>query len=123
MHLDLTDEETFTLLNLLTETIENDRYPSPHSHLAWHSRQVRPGRAGTPPRRRPGRPHQKNANRAEDHDRGHGGGIADRYRSRITLRSKSRSAWVMDRSLRKQNPLKKQKKLALSSLELDRGNV
>ena len=27
MHLDLTEEETFTLLNLLTETIENDRYP------------------------------------------------------------------------------------------------
>lgn len=27
MHLDLTEEETFGLLNLLTETIENDRYP------------------------------------------------------------------------------------------------
>jgi hypothetical protein len=27
MHLDLTEEETFALLNLLTETIENDRYP------------------------------------------------------------------------------------------------
>ena len=27
MHLDLTDEETFALLNLLTETIENDRFP------------------------------------------------------------------------------------------------
>jgi len=27
MHLDLSDEETFALLNLLTETIENDRYP------------------------------------------------------------------------------------------------
>ena len=27
MRLDLTDEETFALLNLLTETIENDRYP------------------------------------------------------------------------------------------------
>ncbi|MBV8525698.1 MAG: hypothetical protein JOY71_26900 [Acetobacteraceae bacterium] len=27
MHLELTDEETFALLNLLTETIENDRYP------------------------------------------------------------------------------------------------
>jgi hypothetical protein len=38
--------------------------------------------------------------------------------SRVTLRSKSR--WVMDRSLRKQNPMKKRKKLALSSLELDR---
>jgi hypothetical protein len=27
MHLDLTDDETFALLNLLTETIENDRFP------------------------------------------------------------------------------------------------
>jgi hypothetical protein len=27
MQLDLTDEETLALLNLLTETIENDRYP------------------------------------------------------------------------------------------------
>jgi hypothetical protein len=27
MHLDLTDDETVALLNLLTETIENDRYP------------------------------------------------------------------------------------------------
>jgi 4-hydroxymandelate oxidase len=27
MHLDLTDEESFVLLNLLTETVENDRHP------------------------------------------------------------------------------------------------
>ena len=27
MHLDLTDEETLALLNLLVETIEADRYP------------------------------------------------------------------------------------------------
>jgi hypothetical protein len=27
MHLDLTDDETVALLNLLTETIEGDRYP------------------------------------------------------------------------------------------------
>ena len=27
MHLDLSDEETLALLNLLTQTIENDRYP------------------------------------------------------------------------------------------------
>jgi hypothetical protein len=27
MHLDLSEEETFALLNLLTKTIENDRYP------------------------------------------------------------------------------------------------
>jgi hypothetical protein len=27
VRLDLTDEETLALLNLLTETIENDRYP------------------------------------------------------------------------------------------------
>jgi hypothetical protein len=27
MHLDLSDDETFALLNLLTDKIENDRYP------------------------------------------------------------------------------------------------
>jgi hypothetical protein len=27
MQFDLTEEETFALLNLLTETVENDRYP------------------------------------------------------------------------------------------------
>ena len=27
MHLDLSNEETLALLNLLTQTIENDRYP------------------------------------------------------------------------------------------------
>ena len=27
MHLDLSDEETLALLNLLTQTIDNDRYP------------------------------------------------------------------------------------------------
>jgi hypothetical protein len=43
MHLDLTEEETFALLNLLTETIENDRYPlSTHIRtLRKHPRQVR----------------------------------------------------------------------------------
>jgi hypothetical protein len=34
MHLDLSDEETLALLNLLVETIENDRYPmSPRIRL------------------------------------------------------------------------------------------
>jgi hypothetical protein len=34
MQLDLADEETFTLLNLLVDTIEADRYPmSPHIRL------------------------------------------------------------------------------------------
>jgi hypothetical protein len=34
MRLDLTDEETFALLNLLVETIEGDRYPmSPRIRL------------------------------------------------------------------------------------------
>ena len=28
MHLDLSDEETLALLNLLIDTIENDRYPN-----------------------------------------------------------------------------------------------
>ena len=34
MQLDLTDAETLALLNLLTETLEADRYPlSPRSHI------------------------------------------------------------------------------------------
>ena len=42
MHLDLTDEETFARLNLLTVTIEADRYP-----VADRSRQpVAPGTGG-----------------------------------------------------------------------------
>ena len=36
MQLDLTDEETRALLNLLMETIEADRYPfSPRIQLLW----------------------------------------------------------------------------------------
>ena len=44
MRLDLTDEETFALLNLLVDTIEPDRYPmSPRIVLARDPHQVRRG--------------------------------------------------------------------------------
>jgi hypothetical protein len=48
MQLDLTDEETLALLNLLTEAIEGDRYPySPRGpDLARHPRKVRADGAG-----------------------------------------------------------------------------
>ena len=32
MQLDLTDKETFALLNLLVDTIEADRYPMPRNN-------------------------------------------------------------------------------------------
>jgi hypothetical protein len=43
MQLELTDEETFALLNLLVETIEADKFPlsAARSDLARHPRQVR----------------------------------------------------------------------------------
>ena len=48
MHPDLIDDETLALLNLLTETIENDRYPlSPsHPHALQHPSEVRPDGTG-----------------------------------------------------------------------------
>ena len=49
MRFDLTDDETFALLNLLTETIETDRYPAVASHpdLTGHPREIRADRART----------------------------------------------------------------------------
>jgi hypothetical protein len=40
-------------------------------------------------------------------------GYSKRYRSRVTLRSKSRSTWVMERSLRKQNPFEETKETGI----------
>ena len=49
MHLDLTDEETLALLNLLVEAIEADRYPfSPRIRLS-DSVTVRPNAHGVHP--------------------------------------------------------------------------
>jgi hypothetical protein len=52
MHLDLTDEETRALLNLLIEIIEADRYPMPRSGNAAKRRLE----TGSPPSKR--RPQQ-----------------------------------------------------------------
>ena len=48
MHLDLSDEETLALLNLLTQTIDNEPLSAiaAHPDLAWRSRQVRPDGLG-----------------------------------------------------------------------------
>jgi hypothetical protein len=48
MRLDLTDEETFALLNLLVDAIEADRYPDVAAHPApaRDPRQVRRDRTG-----------------------------------------------------------------------------
>jgi hypothetical protein len=61
MLLDLTDEETFALLNLLTETIENDRYPrSPRIQtLLGILAKFGPVAPAPPPPARP--PHRRNA--------------------------------------------------------------
>ena len=72
-HLDLTDEEAFALLNLLTETIERDRYPfSPRIRtlrgiLAKFGPMAPPP---PPPARRP-TPEERDPSRAPG--RGHGG--------------------------------------------------
>jgi len=56
MHLDLDDEETLALLNLLTEAIENDRYPfSPRIRVLRDIRARLPGAPSPPPPVRPRR--------------------------------------------------------------------
>ena len=49
MRLDLTDEETLAPLNLLTETIENDRYPlfTENPDAARHPDEVRADGSGS----------------------------------------------------------------------------
>ena len=65
MHLDLTDEETFALLNLLTETIENDRYPlSPRVQtLRGILAKFGPVPPAPPPPARPPAPEERDPNR------------------------------------------------------------
>jgi hypothetical protein len=66
MQLDLTDEETLALLNLLTETIESDRYPlsprvrMPRGILAKFG----PMGPAPPPPAKPPTPAERNPNRA-----------------------------------------------------------
>ena len=65
MHLDLTDEETFALRNLLTQTIENDRYPlSPRVQvLRAILAKFGPIAPASPPPARPPAPEEREPNR------------------------------------------------------------
>lgn len=64
-HLDLTDEEAFALLNLLTETIEGDRYPfSPRIRTLRGIRAKLPAAPPEPPPARPPTPEERNPGRA-----------------------------------------------------------
>jgi hypothetical protein len=66
MHLDLTEEETSALLNLLTETIENDRYPlSPRIQtLRRILAKFGPMAPAPPPPARPSTPEERDPRRA-----------------------------------------------------------
>ena len=74
MRFDLTDDETFALLNLLTETIETDRYPAVASHpdLTGHPREIRADRARTATAGLT-RPHRRSATLAGARGGVHGG--------------------------------------------------
>jgi hypothetical protein len=65
MHLDLSDEETLALLNLLTRTIENDRYPlSPRVQtLRGILAKFGPMAPTPPPPARPPTPEERDPNR------------------------------------------------------------
>ena len=65
MQLDLTDEETLALLNLLTDAIENDRYPlSPRIRVLRGIRAKLPGAPPQPPSARPAAPEERSPGRA-----------------------------------------------------------
>jgi hypothetical protein len=66
MQLDLTDEETLALLNLLTETIESDRYPlSPRIRvLRGVLSKFGPMGPAPPPPARPPTPEERDPRRA-----------------------------------------------------------
>jgi len=66
MHLDLTEEETFALLNLLTETIENDRYPLSPRIRTLRSILVKfgPMAPAPPPPARPPTPEERDPSRS-----------------------------------------------------------
>ena len=64
MQLDLTDEETLALLNLLTETIENDRYPfSPRIRTLRKIQTKFPTAPPEPPPARPPTPEERDPRR------------------------------------------------------------
>jgi hypothetical protein len=65
VNLDLTDEETFALLNLLTEAIEDDRYPlSPRIRLLRQILAKFGELAPAPPPVRPPTPEERDPRRA-----------------------------------------------------------
>ena len=65
MHLDLTDEEALALLKLLTEKIENDRYPlSPRIGVLRSIRDRLPGAPPAVPAARPITPEEREPRRA-----------------------------------------------------------
>ncbi len=66
MHLDLNDDETLALLNLLTETIEEDRYPlSPRIRtLRGILAMFGPMGPALPPPARPPTPEERDPSRA-----------------------------------------------------------
>jgi hypothetical protein len=79
MQLDLTDEEAFALLKLLTEKIENDRYPlSPRIRVLRSIRDKLPGAPPAAPA--PDRSHRGSAIRGERLDLGHAGVEANPFR-------------------------------------------
>jgi hypothetical protein len=65
MHFDLTDEETFALLNLLTKTVENDRYPlSPRIQiLRGILAKFSPSAPAPPPPAKPPTPEERDPSR------------------------------------------------------------
>jgi hypothetical protein len=65
MQLDLTDEETLALLNLLTETIEADRYPLSPRVQTFRGILAKFGPVGPapPPPERPPIPEERNPRR------------------------------------------------------------
>jgi hypothetical protein len=65
MHLDLTEEEALALLKLLTEKIENDRYPlSPRIRVLRSIRDKLPGAPPAAPAARPVTPDERDPSRA-----------------------------------------------------------
>jgi hypothetical protein len=83
MQLDLTEEETRALLNLLTETIENDRYPISPRIQTLRGILAKFGPIAPAPLLRPDRPHQRSATRAGDRDLDHDG-VGDPRRAPCT---------------------------------------
>ena len=90
MHLDLTDAESLALLNLQTETIENDRYPSRRASRPCGVSSRSSGRSLPHPAPGPDRLLRRSATRLEDPERGHGV-IGDREQCAKSLPAITRS--------------------------------